>query len=593
MSETLNTTEERQLLDAVKRAVDLVDKGDAPDNAIEKIAREEGYGPGKIRLVAHAYNNGRQLSQWNQSGNVLDKLAAFPLADPQRIIERIYHGPTEKEKAARDAVDPDYHFPPSWLEQPLQEKRARAPLPLPSTPPLEPYQRDPLEALNRAYGQIQREKQAADEAARLASKAEDNVRLKVAQLVTYFKKASYDRIPFEHCEHACHSYFGNASKPLLNIVYKQAHLREKRASDKIPVMARGVNIRAEPFTIIKEAIDAASECNRLRTVAGKQKDKAQQVKESALRPFLNAGGSKPSAQMSSALTLGATDTRAANIFQVKAAMGWSSEVGAIAAGDILGQAAHRRLDPEEEHGEGHGGGEDILDDSAQQDEIGSIKKRVTLDAMLADPHNPLSKLPAPDVVNAYNNIIRVTPNLADKPEAIQPLLMQHFQGTLGTPQLNQAATLDKKVAMDKTALIDLAVPVGLGAAGRTIGTMPKDKNDLIEDKWLELEDPHHQNELRKIKAHTLLTQLMTDPEDPISGHDPDRVLSAYNELSAASPRVADNLHTLRPALRRKLEGNQEPFEAKELLDIEKGLAATRLPTPSTNIMGHAPDKLLG
>jgi hypothetical protein len=577
VSETLNQTEERQLLDAVKRAVDLVDGGKSPDEAIEKVARDEGYGPGKIKLLAHAYNNGRQLNQWHGTGNILDKLASFTLADPQRIINSIYHGPTEAEKKAHDAVDPDYAFPPSWLEQPSMEKRARAPLPLPSTPPLEPYQRDPMEALHRAYGSVQRAKQAADEAARLASAAEDTVRLKVANLVTYFKQASYNRIPFEHCEQACRNYFGNESLPLLEIVYKQAHLREKRASAKIPVMVQGVNLRAEPFTIIKEAIDAAGECCRLRKEATSKKETVGTVKEAQFRPFSNAEGSKPSAQMSSALTLGGTwNDRAANVFQIKSATGILTSIGEIAAGDIIGQGVHEKLKDEAEEQ----ANADPLDDAQQQDEIGSIKKRVALDSMLANPGNPLSKLSAPDVVNAYNEIIKGNPNIADKIDKLQPLLEAKFG-------------LGSKLAIDKMGLLDLALPAAVGASGRMLGDIPKPKNDLIEDKWLELEDPHHQNELRKIRAHTLLTQLMTDSEDPISGHDPDKVLSAYNELSAASPRVADSIHTLRPALRRKLVGNLEPFEAKELLDIEKGLAATRLPTPSTNILGQGPEKLLG
>lgn len=580
MPETLNHAEEQQLLNSVKKAVDLVEQGSSPDDAIEKIAREESLGPGKIRLVAHAYNNGQQLSQWHRGGQILDKLASFALADPQRVIDRIFHGPTPKEKAAQDAIDPDYHFPPSWLDRRQQEKRAQAPLPLPAAAPLEPYQKDPMSALNRAYGDIEREKKAAEEASRLASRAEDNVRLKVAQLVNYFKQASYSRIPFEYCEHACRSYFGNPSLPLLDIVYKQARLREKRASDKLPVMSNGINLRAEPFTIIREAIKAAEECNRLRQISAQHAEKAKTVKESALRPFSKAGGSLPPAQPSPVLTPGLpSDNRAASIFGVKQAFGLASEVGAIAAGDLLGETAFHNSNLNPENAEKDE--QNIADDPAGDDEIGSIRKRVALDTMLADPKNPLSKLPAQDVINVYNDLVKGKPGLADNVTALQPLLEKHFSAAL------------PKSTFEKVSIFDLGMSIGGGMAGRAIGDIPKTKGDLVEDKWLELEDPHHQNELRKIRAHTLLTQLMTDSEDPISGHDPDKVLQAYNELSSVSPRVADNIHTLRPALRRKLEGNQEPFESKELMDIEKGLTATRLPTPSTSALTNAPEKLLG
>jgi hypothetical protein len=46
-------------------------------------------------------------------------------------------------------------------------------------------------------------------------------------------------------------------------------------------------------------------------------------------------------------------------------------------------------------------------------------------------------------------------------------------------------------------------------------------------------------------------------------------------------------------LRRALAGHTEPFEARELTDIEKGLAANKQTTPSTSLLTNAPDKLLG
>ena len=127
-----------------------------------------------------------------------------------------------------------------------------------------------------------------------------------------------------------------------------------------------------------------------------------------------------------------------------------------------------------------------------------------------------------------------------------------------------------------------------------MGSVTKTRGDLVDDAWMGLEDPEHENELRKIKAHAMINQLLTDPDDPISGHDPDKVLAAYNEISQAAPRVAENAATLRPALRKRLMGHTEPFESKELLDIEHGLAKTKMPTPNTNLLGgDTPDGLLG
>lgn len=143
-----------------------------------------------------------------------------------------------------------------------------------------------------------------------------------------------------------------------------------------------------------------------------------------------------------------------------------------------------------------------------------------------------------------------------------------------------------------------AMPPAVGAAiggylSRSLGDMPQTKNDMVEDAWLELEDPSHQNEIRKIRQHALLNSLMTDPDDPISSHDPDKVVSAYNEIAQMAPRLAEQPAALRPVLRRKLQGLSEPFEAKEMTDIEKGLASSKGQTPASSMLGEAPNSIMG
>src|ERR1019366_5993256 len=152
----------------------------------------------------------------------------------------------------------------------------------------------------------------------------------------------------------------------------------------------------------------------------------------------------------------------------------------------------------------------------------------------------------------------------------------------------------KKKELKKQAFLSGPAMGAMGAVmGRTLGQTPKTKDVLVEDAWMDFEDPEHQNELRKIRAHAMLNQLLTDPDDPISGHDHDRVLRAYNEINQVAPRIAENIATLRPHLRRRLEGHQEPFEVKELADTEKGLSQTKSPTPNTNLLNETPDKILG
>lgn len=517
MPDTVDSREEQQLLDAVKTATDLVAKGKTPDEAIEKVARDSGFGPGKIRLIGQAYNNGQQLAQWRQPAgtSILDKVASFELCDPQKVIDNIYHAPAEKKAAER--VHKDYLLPPTWANN-GQEKKASTPLP--RLAPVEPYKPDPNEALHHAYGRIDRAKIAADEARRQANAATDDVMRKVAGLVGYFKQASHGRLPFEVVESAAREYYGDPGASLMNVVYARlGRTGEKRAGDKPPILKTPLNQRAEPFTLIKAAIDAAGRAGTLKKHATDLTTAAEKMKVEELRPFSNAG----STAVQPAATGPWTKEAAAIFGTEKQGFGFMTEVAAIAAGDIAAHKATHKSEVDE------------------------------------DPYGDVAGIESE--VNAVRQ---------------------------------QAAAAARKKGMKKQAFLGAGIGTAIGSSlGRQVGTVGQTTGDLVDDQWMKLEDPEHENELRKIKAHAMINQLLTDPEDPISGHDPDKVLAAYNEIAQATPRVAENIATLRPQLRKQLEGHREPFEAKEMLDIEHGLAKSKMPTPNTSILGDTPEKILG
>jgi hypothetical protein len=113
---------------------------------------------------------------------------------------------------------------------------------------------------------------------------------------------------------------------------------------------------------------------------------------------------------------------------------------------------------------------------------------------------------------------------------------------------------------------------------RAMSDTPETTKELREDELRDLTDPLHEAELRKIRAQALLSELMTDPV--IGSYDPAQVFKAYNEISQTAPRASMQAMAVRPMLRRYLQGNMEPFEAKEVTDIEKGMRDIERPTPS-------------
>lgn len=452
--ETLDRDEENDLLDGVKQAVDMVDDdGDDPDDALFKVASARRYGPGKIRLLGCAYNTGRQTAQREAGGSALDKLASFPLADPDRVIARLY-GPV---KAAQDRHG-DYRSPPDWLPADRAAVKAARDYALPCEMPA-PYAPDPVEALNRAYREISREKLACDQKAQRAADAEDRLRVKVASLVAYFRdRFPQDRLAFPPVEKAASAYFGHEATALMGLVHHQGRLEakfgERRADDRHFVLSRGVDLEAPPFSTIRECLKLARDVKALRAAASLATEKLAEVRHARLRPFSPASG-------------------------------------------------------------------------------------------------------APDRVP-------------------------------GAPL--DLAGLDKAAGIFATPAIGAAMGTMIS---RGIGNVPETKDDLVEDAWLKLEDPEHQNELRKIQAHAMLNGFMTDPDSAISGYDPDQVLQEYNNLAKLAPRAATQPAVMEPLLRRRLSGQFEPFEAKEVTEIEKSLAGSRQPTKNTGVLGNAPSKLQG
>jgi len=101
----------------------------------------------------------------------------------------------------------------------------------------------------------------------------------------------------------------------------------------------------------------------------------------------------------------------------------------------------------------------------------------------------------------------------------------------------------------------------------------------IEDKLnkfkLSLNNPSHINEMRELEATQVLLEAMTDSNDPISGYPPEKVLEAFRDIASISPSIIHKPSVLKPVLRRYLAGSFEPFEAKELIEMERRLTEMR------------------
>jgi hypothetical protein len=430
--ENLNRQDEELLMAGVKQAVALVDdRGLTPNDALHKVAQDLGFTPGFLKAACNAFNTGRQLAQWEANSSVLDKLADFPLADYSEVHDRIW-GNT-KEKVAHVSVSQpkfrSYSDKHSLLKADLKfTEKAAADLPVAA----------PDAGIKKAFDAKDYQQRLMREANREKVAAEDQMNLKLHLLVSYFRKSAYDRLPLAQVEHAAGIYYGAAGNSLMQHV--ASHFpNEKKASDHKPTWSGFQAIAkrdAAPYTLLDACI--------------KQAESLVFVEEKLAK-----------------------------------------HVAAAAKATRFADGLYAKLQPE----------------TAKQANLSSI-------------------------------------------------------------------------------LGGVAGGFGMGAAKNLGESVAESGSSALESEIQNLDSPDHLNELRKIRAQTALTQMMSDPENPVSEYEPDQVLNAYNELVQLSPRLADQPSALGPLLRKRLMGNTEPFEIGEAIKLEEGLRRTQS-TPTQMMRNEA------
>jgi hypothetical protein len=110
--------------------------------------------------------------------------------------------------------------------------------------------------------------------------------------------------------------------------------------------------------------------------------------------------------------------------------------------------------------------------------------------------------------------------------------------------------------------------IGMGS-GKEAPAAPKDPLASVKSEFNSLSDPDHESALQGIRAKSVLHDLMLN--DPvISGHDPQDVAMAFNEISELSPSLVSSPGMLNAVLRKRLEAGQlGDFDVKQLLEMDK------------------------
>jgi len=112
----LSSKEEQRLVDAVARSIEQVNSGSSPNDAIEKVAREEKYNPNFIRQMVAAFNKSASIAKFTKEASPEKRKDTFELADAQIICRRIFP-PIEKTAEEVKCETPSFEIKASTMEK--------------------------------------------------------------------------------------------------------------------------------------------------------------------------------------------------------------------------------------------------------------------------------------------------------------------------------------------------------------------------------------------------------------------------------------------------------------------------------------------
>jgi hypothetical protein len=467
---TLSKEAEARILDAIQDVCEHVTGGMEPTSAVIKVAEEEGLTPNFVKLVCTGYNTGATTYQREKASHILDKMAEFPIADLDSVMSHLYPDKPKSKSLLKEssAVSDEYKSAPragrnNPLTRSFREKIAAAPCVPGAAGTSDQKDRGRSksasgERMKHAYNQSLDLKRALETKRAEYANSQDKLLQGLADLLETVKRGSYDLPSLEYAAKARH---GEAGARVFSYLYANEP-RLKRAFDARKLVEADWD--GPVLSRVERICKAASDVVRLRVeyddLCGNTADKVAGL----LDPF--------------ELAPTVSTTQKTNILSGSNSLQQKSAAGFL--GGMIGGAAY-----------------------------------------------------------------------------------------------------------------------GLGnTAARSLGgasSLAKTPGDLAGGMAEDLDDPEHEGQLRQIQARTMLQDLMMNDE-VISGYDPGEILDAYNEIVGVTPRSATQAAIVRPLLRKRLtQGAIEPFEAAEMVNIEKNLGeVNKAPSPmaavhkegSTNVLQH-------
>lgn len=214
---------------ALNDAVQYVNRGTHPTEALSKVAEELDLNPNYIHRVGEALNVALHYKHFKSAS---DRSAEFEIADIPKVVENVF---SFSEKTAAEYVSETFSGSDTnteifnynrMLSNPLYKK---AFLEISSAKETEEYFPTTLNKVyEKSANYISNLQQEADELEMQKVAAELDLNAKFSSLADHFKKDAAYRTAFEEFESQVFSKHGEQAVPYLDLIYKTAKIAEER-----------------------------------------------------------------------------------------------------------------------------------------------------------------------------------------------------------------------------------------------------------------------------------------------------------------------------------------------------------------------------
>jgi len=140
-----------------------------------------------------------------------------------------------------------------------------------------------------------------------------------------------------------------------------------------------------------------------------------------------------------------------------------------------------------------------------------------------------------------------------------------------SPSVLAAPSLEKTAGQAAGFLAGMGIPAAKDMIGNVVSTLVPPPEKLVQRDLAKLTDPEHESELRAIRAHATVNDLVTN--DPvISSYDPQEAIQAFNDVTQLAPRATDQRLLLQALMQKRLtQESLDPFELVQLCEMETKL----------------------